>query len=114
MAEPLVPQVDIRLDLLLFRKHNGAHVVGFEDKHPPFTTPLRDYLAFLFYEAVEMRESNLHTLVDDLNNRHRVFRYCRDMQHVHEFPFLLEVAEGNFADMFDGVRSVVSLFDHSV
>ena len=66
VAEPLVPQVDIGLDLLSFRKHCGAHIIGFEDKHPPFTAPLCDDFAFFFDELAEMCESNLHPMVDDL------------------------------------------------
>ena len=70
MAELLVPQVDIRFDPLSFCVQRGSGLIGVEDKHPPFTAPLRDYFAFLFYEAAEMRESNLHSLVDDLTDRH--------------------------------------------
>ena len=51
VADPLMPQVDVRLDLLPFRKHNDAYMVGFEDNNPPFMASLCDYFVFLFYEA---------------------------------------------------------------
>ena len=62
-SEPIASQVDVRLDLLSFRKHCGASLIGVEDKHPPFTAPLHDYFAFLFDVAAEVCELNLHTLV---------------------------------------------------
>ena len=72
--------------------------------------PVHNNLPFFFNEATEMRESNLHPLVDNLSDRHQVFR---DMQQVDEFSFLPHVAKGNFTDMFNGMRSVVANLDHS-
>ena len=46
LAYPLMPQVDIRLDLLSFREHGGAYVIGVEDEHPPIFVPVRKCLAF--------------------------------------------------------------------
>ena len=39
VANPLVPQVDIRFDLLSFGKQGGADIVGVEDEHPPILVP---------------------------------------------------------------------------
>ena len=68
MAEPLVPKVDIRLDLLPFHKHCCSDFISVEDERPPFSMPLRNAFALFFDEAPEMRESNLHPLVDDLSD----------------------------------------------
>ena len=92
MAEPLVPQVDIRFDFLSFRKHSGSHIVRFEDEHPQFSTPLRDYLAFFFFdEAPEMSKSNLHALVDNFSDRHQVLGDCQYMQDISHYSFLVLV-----------------------
>ena len=69
MAEPLVP----------FRKHCSSDFICFEDKHPPFTMPLCDDLPFFLDEAVEVHESDLHPLVNNLSNRHKVLRDFWDM-----------------------------------
>ena len=66
VADPLVPQVDVPLNLLSFCKHNTANIIRFEDKHPPVSAPLPNNLAFFLDEAPEMREPDLHPLVDDL------------------------------------------------
>ena len=68
VANPLVPQVDVRLDLLPFRKHNGADIISVEDEHPPVSTPLRNYPALFLDETPEVRKPHLHSLVDDLSN----------------------------------------------
>ena len=65
---PLMLGVDIRLDFLSFREHGGAYVIGVEDEHPPISVPWRNNLAFFLDEAPEMREPNLHPLVDDLSD----------------------------------------------
>ena len=46
-----------------FCKYSGSDLICFEDKHPPFSAPLCDDLAFFFDEAPEVRESDLHPLV---------------------------------------------------
>ena len=74
VAYPLMPQVDIRLDFLSFREHGGAYVIGVKDEHPPISAPLRNNLAFFLDKAPEMREPDLHPLVDDLSDRN-----CRDV-----------------------------------
>ena len=72
-----MPQVDIRLDFLSFREDGGAYVIGVKDEHPPISAPLRNNLA-LFLGLPEMRELNLHPLVDDLSDRYPIFRNFRD------------------------------------
>ena len=42
VADLLVPQVDIRFDLLSFHIHHGANIIDMEDKHPPFSAPTCD------------------------------------------------------------------------
>ena len=79
VAYPLMPQVDIRLDFLSFREHCGAHVIGVEDKHPPVSMAFRNNLAFFLHEALEMCEPDLHSLVDDLSDRHQILRDSRDV-----------------------------------
>ena len=79
MAYPLMPLVNIRLDFLSFREHCGANVIADDDEHPPIFAPLRNNLAFFLDEAPEMREPDLHPLVDDLSDRHQVHRDCRNM-----------------------------------
>ena len=74
-----MPQVDIRLDFLSFREHGGAYIIGVKDKHPPISVPLHNKLALFLNEAPEMRESDLHPLVDDLSDRHQILRYCQDV-----------------------------------
>ena len=68
VADLLMPQLDVRLNLLPFREHNGVDIIRFEDKHPPIAMPLPDDFAFFFDEAHEMCESDLHPLVDNLSN----------------------------------------------
>ena len=51
VANPLVPQVDVRFDLLPFRKHSGADIISVEDEHPYVSTPLRNYPALFLDEA---------------------------------------------------------------
>ena len=79
MAYPLMPQVNIRLKFLSFREQGGASVIGVEDEHPPIYAPLRNILALFVDEVPEIRESNLHPLVDDLSDRHQILRYCQDV-----------------------------------
>ena len=79
MAEPLVPKVDIRLDLLPFHKHCCSDFISVEDERPPFSAPLRKDFALFFDVATEMRESNLHPLVNDLSNLHQILRNFRDV-----------------------------------
>ena len=63
-----MPQVDIRLDFLSFREHSGAYNIFVEDEHPPISVPLRNNLDFFLDEAPEMRELDLHPLVNDLSD----------------------------------------------
>ena len=70
VADPLVPHVDVRFDLLSFIKHSVADVIRLEDKHPPFSAPLHNDFAFFFYEAAVVSEPNLHALIDDLFDRY--------------------------------------------
>ena len=79
MADLLVPQVHIRLNLLSFCKQSGADIIDIEDEHPPVSAPLRDYLAFFLDEAPKMHEPYVHPLDQDLSDRHRVLRNCRNM-----------------------------------
>ena len=79
VAYPLMPQVDIRLDFLSFREHGGAYVISVEDEHPPIFAPLCNNLAFFLNEAPEMRQPDLHPLVDDLTGRHQILRNHQDM-----------------------------------
>ena len=91
MAEFLLPRVNIRLDLLPFGKHRGVNVVGLKDEHSPFMAPL----------------------VNHLSDRYQVLGDCQHMQDVPHYPFLADMAQRNFSNMFDGVRSVVPSFDDS-
>ena len=79
MAYPLVPQVDVRLDLLSFCKQSGADVIGVEDKHPPISAPLRNNFALILNEAPEVCKPHLHPLVDYLSDGHQVLRDCRNV-----------------------------------
>ena len=102
MVEPLLPQVDIRLNLLPFGKHNSAYIDALEDEHPPFTTPLCDDFSLLFDEVVLESKSNMHSLVDYLSNRHQVLGYRRDMHDIPHNPFLADMAQGNVSDVLMG------------
>ena len=113
VAYPLVPQVDVRLGFLSFREHCGATVRRVEDEHPPISTPLHNHLAFFLNEAPEVCKPDLHPLVNDLSDRHQVLCDCHNVKHVHEFPFLPEMAQGNFSDIRDRMQSVVSDYDYS-
>ena len=79
VAYPLMPQVNVLLNVFSFCKYDGANAIGVKEEHPPLFTPLRNNLALILNEAPEMHESILHPLVDDLPDRHQVLRYCRDM-----------------------------------
>ena len=98
---------------LSFREHCGATLSGVEDEHPPVSAPLRNYTAFFLNEAPEVCKLDLYPLIDDLSDRDQVLHDCRNVQHVHEFPFLPDMAQGNFSDIRDGMRSVVSGCDYS-
>jgi hypothetical protein len=115
VAYPLVPQVDIRLGFLSHREQSGvgAIVGAVEDEHPPVSASSRDNPAFFFDEGSEVRKPNLHPLVDDFSDRDQVLRNRRNMQHVHEFPFLPNLAQGNFSDVRILIRSVISGRDYS-
>ena len=76
---PLVPQVDVRLGFLSLCECCGAALSGVEDEHPPISAPLRKNLAFFLDEAPEMRKPDLHPLVDNLSDRHKVLCNCRDV-----------------------------------
>ena len=58
----------------------------------------------------------VHTLhLTDPSNISRFLTMCRKLHDIiHEFPFLPDVGEGNFSDMFDGMRSVVSRLNQSL
>jgi hypothetical protein len=115
VADPLVPQVDIRLGFLSLREQGGVGsiVSTVEDKHPPVFASSRNNPAFLLDEGSEVCKSDLHSLVDDLSDRDQVLRNRRNVQHVHKFPFLSDAAQGNFSDVRNLVRSVVSSRDYS-
>ena len=89
VAYPLVPQVDIRFDFLSFTEHCGANVIGVEDEHPPFSVSLCNNLAFFLFEAPEMREPDLHPLVEDLSDSSRFFVIVRTCNTFMTFPFCL-------------------------
>jgi hypothetical protein len=114
VAYSLVPQVDIRLGFLSLREQSGvgAIVGAVEDEHPPVSAPLRNNPAFFFDEGSKVRKPNLHPLVDDLSDRDQVLRNRRNVQHIHEFPFLPDTAQGNFFDVRNRMRSVISDRDH--
>ena len=62
-----------------FGKQGCADVIGVEDEYPPISAPLRDNLALLLDEAPEVRKPHLHSLVDDLSDRHQVLRDSRNV-----------------------------------
>ena len=70
LVDPLMPQVDIRLDLLIFSEQSGADIIAVEGKHPPVSAPLRDDLAFFLDEAPKVRKPYMHPLGDNLSDRH--------------------------------------------
>ena len=74
-----MPQYDLGLDFLSFCEQGDTTVIGVEDEHLPVSAPLRNNLALFLNEAPKVRESHLHSLVDDLFDRHQVLCYCRDM-----------------------------------
>ena len=88
IVELLVPQVDVRLNLLPFGKHNGVDVICFEDKHPPFSAPVCNNSVFFFNETHEMSESNLHAFVNNLFDRDQILGDYRNMQDVPHYPLL--------------------------
>ena len=68
MAYPVMLQVDIRFEFLIFGEQCGANIICVEDGYPPFSTPLRNNLSLFLDEAPKVGERDLHTLVDDLTN----------------------------------------------
>ena len=56
VANPLMPQVDVRLELVHFREHSGANIIGFKDEHSSILASLRDDPTFLLNEASMMSE----------------------------------------------------------
>jgi hypothetical protein len=70
VADPLVPQVDIRLYFLSLREQGGVGsiVSTVEDKHPPVSASSRNNPAFLLDESSKVRKPDLHSLVDDLSD----------------------------------------------
>ena len=113
MTEPLVPQVNIRLDLFPFAKHSYANVIGLDDEHSPFMAPLCNDFAFLLDVALVMSELDLHALVEKLSDKYQVLGDCRHMEDVPHYPFLTDMAQRDVFDMFDGVRRIVHGFDDS-
>jgi hypothetical protein len=113
VAYPPVPQVDIRLGFLSLCEQIGVGAIigAVEDEHPPFSASSRNNPAFLLDEGSEVCKPNLHSVVDDLSHRDQVMRNRRNMQHVHKFPFLSDAAQGNFFDVRNWMRSVVSSSD---
>ena len=103
VADPLMPQVDIRFNFLSFGEHCSADVVRVEDEHPPFSSILCDDLSFFFNEAAKVGEPNLHSLFDNLSDRHQILGDCWNVQDVHKTPFLADMAQGNVTDMLDGM-----------
>ena len=73
---------------LPFGEHSCVDVIGLEDKHPPFSMPLCDDLAFLFDEALMISEANLHSMIDDMSDRHMFLGDRLDVQDVPHHPFL--------------------------
>ena len=94
VAYPLMPQVDIRLDFSSFREHGGAYVISVEDEHPPISAPLHNNLAFFLDEAPEMREPDLHPLVDDLSDLDQVLLIVGMCNTFMSFPFCLTWLRG--------------------
>jgi hypothetical protein len=70
MVYPLMPQVDIRLGSLSLREQSGVGAIAgtVEDKHPPVSAHSRNNPASIFNEGSEVRNLNLHPLVDDLSD----------------------------------------------
>ena len=83
------------------------------DIRPHLTAPLHNNTTFFLNEAPEVCKPDLHPLVDDLSDLDQVLRNCRNVQHVHDLPFLPDMAQRNFSDIRDGMWSVVSGCDYS-
>ena len=66
MANPFVPQLDIRIDLESLCIHRCVHLNRIEDKHATFSSCMSDKLALILNEPALMVESYLHSLLDNL------------------------------------------------
>ena len=93
VANPLMPQVDVRLELVHFREHSGANIIGFEDEHSSIPVPFCNDSTFVLDEASMMSEPNLHTLIYDLTDRHQVLDHCWYMQNVPHDSLLANMAQ---------------------
>ena len=54
-------------------------IISFEDEHSSILVPLRDDPAFLLDEASVVSESDLHSWIYDLVDRHQVLGDRRNM-----------------------------------
>jgi hypothetical protein len=81
VANPLVPQVDIRLGFLSLSEQSGvgAIISMVEDEYPLYSASSRSNPAFLLNDGSEVRKPNLHPLVNDLSDRDQVLRNRRNV-----------------------------------
>ena len=111
VANPLVPQLYVRIDFRGFCEHGRFHLVQIENEHPALSSSVRDDLALFFDEAPVLVESNLHPLLNHLADRDQTLCDSGYMQDSLNVGFLTFFAERNIADMPNRTRSVVSGFD---
>ena len=72
--------------------------------------PFPDDLA-VFDEAAMVSELELHSLFDDMSDRHHVLGDHRDVQDVPQPSFLVDMAQRYVSDVLDWIRGIVANFD---
>ena len=67
----------------------GDNIIGVKDEHLPHSTTLRNNPTFLLDEESEVNKSDMHSLIDDLSDRHQFLGDHRDMQDVcHDSSYM--------------------------
>ena len=96
VVDLLVPQVDVRFDVLSFCKHQGTNTICFEDKHPPMSvSPVSSHYqsTLVLDEVVVVIKSDLHALINNMSIGNQVLCNCQDMQHISHQPLLSDMVE---------------------
>ena len=81
--------------------HGRFYLMRIEDEHS----------ALFFDEAPFLVESNLHPLLNHLDDRDQILRDGGYMQDIFNVGLLTYFAERNIADVLNRMRSVISGFD---
>ena len=99
MANPFVPQLNIRLSLESRCIHCCVHLSRIKNKHATFSSCMSDELALILDEKTILVESYLHSLLDNFTNRYQILCDFRDMQYILHVALVVVIVKGHISNV---------------